>query len=264
MADLPVAAAPKAPIPERDQAPYRVTAIERRTPTIIELWLRPLVKSLEYEPGEYVLLEDRDHQVPPRSYSIANAPRPDGLISLLVTRVSGGQTSGWAHDRLRTGDEVTITGPYGTFVADPASTKPCLHLAAGSGLAPIRALVEAALEAAPWRSLILILSARTEADVLDRDRFARWQAVYAHFHFIRTLTRGPGVEPRGRVPHVLPEICPDLAGHEVFVAGAPGFVLACASTAEALGAARERVHTEPFFVEPQPWSGPPPAAPAQG
>jgi CDP-4-dehydro-6-deoxyglucose reductase len=239
---------PIEPIPERDELPYRVTGIERRTPTIVELWLRPLGKPLEYLPGEYALLEDRDRQVPPRSYSIANAPRLDGLISLLITQVAGGQTSGWVHNHIRTDDEVIITGPYGTFVADPASTAPGLYLAAGSGLAPIRALVEAALETTPQRSLILVFSARTEADVLDRDRFLGWQAAYPHFRFIRTLTRSAAVDPRGRVPYVLADICPDLVGREIFVAGGPGFVLACASAAEALGAARERVHIEPFFA----------------
>lgn len=248
MLELPHAAVPTAPIPERDESPFRVTGVERRTPTIVELWLRPLVKPLEYLPGEYVLLEDRDREVPPRSYSIANSPRPDGLFSLLVTEVAGGQTSGWVHHRLRRGDEVTISGPYGTFVAEPSSMAPCLYLAAGSGLAPIRALVEAALKTNRRRPLILVFSARTEADVLDHERFLGWQASYPDFRFIRTLTRGTGPDPHGRVPDVLPDLCPDLADHEVFMAGAPEFIRACASAAEALGAARERVHTEPFFA----------------
>ena len=73
------------------EAPYRVVSVERRTTTILELWLQPLAGVLEYLPGEYVLLEDRAAAVPPRSYSIANAPRPDGLISLLITRVPHGR-----------------------------------------------------------------------------------------------------------------------------------------------------------------------------
>jgi len=259
-----LAAVPDPPIPWRDEASYRVTGIKRRAPTIVELWLCPLAGPLEYLPGEYVLLEDADGTVPPRSYSIANAPRPDGSISLLVTRVSEGQTSGWVHDRLRAGDEVTITGPYGTFVADPVSTAPCLHLAAGSGLAPIRALIEVALDAIPRRSLMLVFSTRTEADVLNRDRFLRWQAIYPHFRYVRTLTRDPGADPRGRIPDVLPELCGGLAEHEVFVAGAPGFVRACAFAAEALGASPARVHTEPFFVEPPAWTGSPPVPLAEG
>jgi CDP-4-dehydro-6-deoxyglucose reductase, E3 len=232
-----------------DEAPYHVSAIERRTPAIVEVLLHPLAKSLDYVPGEFVLLEDRARRVPPRSYSIANAPRPNGSISLLITRVRGGETSAWVHDRLSDGDEVTITGPYGTFVADPASTAPWLHLAAGSGLAPIRSLIEAALESTPWRSQTLVCSARTEADEVDGDGLRRWQASNPSFHYVRTLTRGPGAGPRGRVPEVLPDLCADLGDHEVFIAGAPGFVRACAFAAEALGAAPERLHTEPFFVE---------------
>lgn len=63
-----------------------------------------------------------------------------------------------------------MTGPFGSFVADPAATRPCVYLSAGSGFAPMRALVEAELEAPLGRSLTLLVSARTEGDVIDRDR----------------------------------------------------------------------------------------------
>lgn len=92
------------------EEPYEVIGIECRTPTIVELWLRPLGSALAFLAGEYVLLEDDDHEVPPRSYSLANAPRPDGVISLLVTRVPCGETSSWVHERLCAGQTVRISG----------------------------------------------------------------------------------------------------------------------------------------------------------
>ena len=196
---------------------------------------------LEYLPGEYVLLEDRERTVPPRSFSIANAPRPDGLISLLATRVADGENSAWIHERLRVGQEVSVSGPYGTFVEDPAATDPALFLAAGSGLAPIRALLEAARRAAPARSLTLIFSARSEADVIDRELFEQWQSQHPSFRFIRTLTRGAGPPPYGRIPALLPTL-QNSRDHDVFIAGAPAFVLACAAAADALGARREGAH----------------------
>ncbi|MGH2884671.1 MAG: FAD-binding oxidoreductase [Solirubrobacteraceae bacterium] len=242
------------PAPTSFEEPYEVTGIERRTPTIVKLELRPQGEILEYLPGEYVLLEDDLHEVPPRSYSVANAARPGGTISLLVTRVADGATSRWVHERLRVGDTVRLSGPYGTFVDHPGSTAPALYLAAGSGLAPIRALLEAELRSGARSPLMLIFSARTEADVIDRARFERWQAERHRFWFIRTLTRGPGPPPRGRIPALLPALHADLSDHDVFIAGAPGFVMACAAAADALGARRERIHTEVFFVEPQPWT----------
>lgn len=244
--------------PLRFEEPYAVVGLERLTPTIVGLWLAPCGERLEYLPGEYVLLEDRDHVIPPRSYSVANAPRPDGRISLLVTRVAEGETSRWVHERLRVGDTVSISGPYGTFVDDPTSAAAALFLAAGSGVAPIRALIEAALQSGAHPSLTLIFSARTEADVIDGERFQGWADTHPRFRFIRTLTRGPGHPPRGRIPVLLPTLFADLADHDVFIAGAPAFVLACATAADGLGARREHVYTEAFFVEPQPWTGPAP------
>lgn len=242
-----------------EEALYSVSEIRRVTPTIVEAWLKPANVPLGYLPGQYVLLEDHNRQVQQRSYSIANAPRAEGSISLLITRVPGGQASGWVHERLRPGMEVLVTGPYGTFVADPSSDRPCLCLAGGSGLAPIRALLEAMLGGpSPQRPLMLIFSARTEDDVIDRERFTHWQAERPSFRFLRTLTRGPGADPRGRIPDILADICPALAGHELFIAGAPGLVSGCEVAAEALGAAREHIHSEPFFAEPEPWVDPPP------
>jgi CDP-4-dehydro-6-deoxyglucose reductase, E3 len=116
--------APPAAQPLSFADPYEVVVIERRTATIVEVWLRSAGDDPEYLPGEYVLLEETDHDVPPRSCSMANAPRPDGLIWLLVARVPGGRTSTWVHPCLRVGDEVKISGPYGTFVDDPASAAP--------------------------------------------------------------------------------------------------------------------------------------------
>lgn len=231
--------------------------LERRTPTIVELELGPLNDALQYLPGEYVLLQDEVCELPPRSYSVANAPRPDAAISLLVTQVAEGEVSCWVHERLRIGDQVRITGPYGSFVDDRARRGPALFLAAGSGLAPIRSLLEAELASGAKRSSTLIFSARTEADVIDRERFASWHAQHPQFRFMRTLTRAPGPPPHGRVPALLPTLYAELTDHAVFIAGAPGFVTACATAAELLGAQREHVHTEVFFVEPQPWTGEP-------
>jgi CDP-4-dehydro-6-deoxyglucose reductase, E3 len=238
--------------PTAEDAPYLVVGAERRTTTIRELWLRPLAGVLQYRPGEYVLVEDGDRAIAPRSYSIANAPRPDGLISLLVTRVRDGQTSTWLHERLRVGDDVVVSGPYGTFTDDPVAAAPALFLAAGSGLAPIRSLLEAALSACVRTSLTLIISARSETDVIDCGRFTRWHASHPRFEFQRTLTRADGPGPHGRIPDVLPSLCGGLGDHDTFVAGAPGFVRACAIAVEALGGRPGRIHTEEFFVEPGP------------
>lgn len=235
---------------------YRVVSTAAVTPVIRELWFEPVAAPLEYRPGQYALLSDTTYAVPQRSYSIANAPRVDGKVSMLVTLVRGGPTSTWAHG-LAAGDGVTLEGPFGTLMTTPTATAPLLLLGAGSGLAPMRALAEAALDGsgrfcAPGREVTLHFSGRTEADVIDRARFADWADRYPQFRYEVTLTRPGGVRAP-RVPELLRRSGANLTGTEVFVAGPPGFVSGCQAAALALGAATVDIHTEEFFADPAPW-----------
>jgi CDP-4-dehydro-6-deoxyglucose reductase, E3 len=233
-------------------SPFVVAAVETATPSIRRLWLRPLADALAFRPGQYVQLGDAGAKLAPRSYSIANAPRPDGLLSLLVARVAGGATSAWISDTLAAGDEVTVTGPFGTFVDDSLSTAPALYLAAGAGFAPVRALLEAALSDGRRRSLTLVISARTADDVIDAGLLATWQRQDPRFRFVRTLIRGRRTS-LGRVPDILSSLGVPLSGQDVFIAGAPGFVHACTNALRALGVRSTVLHTEAFYLEPKPW-----------
>ncbi len=243
-----------------DDYTYRVDSSRVVTPVIRELYLTPDTSTLPYQPGQYVLLSDRDYVVPQRSYSVANAPRPDGGITLLVTRIPDGPTSCWVHDQLRPGESVTLSGPYGTFTPDPDRTGPVLLLAAGSGLAPARALAEALLDTPHPRPVTLFFSARTAADAIDHARWQDWAATRDGFQYLYTLTRKPDAPVHAHIPDLLSTAIGDLTGWEVFAAGPPGFVTGCAKAARALGAEPSAVHTEEFFTEPQPWTGSPPIA----
>lgn len=236
-----------------EDAEFTVVAKRRRTPVITELRLRPAGPSLRYLPGQYVLLGDPDARLVVRSYSIANAPRRDGLISVLVTRVPGGQLSGWVHDVLQPGGQVLVSGPYGSFTAVPGEHDPVLLLAGGSGLAPVRALAGEAIRYRAHAPVVLFFSARTQQDLIDDQLFRSWQHRHPRFRYLRTLTRAAGPPPAGRIPAILGEWFPDLSGWRVYVSGPPGFVTACAAAARTCGAEPGRIHTEEFFTEPQPW-----------
>ena len=141
------------------------------------------------------------------------------------------------HDVLRPGDRVLLSGPYGSFTAAPVEPGPVLYLAGGSGLAPVRALAEATLRHRTGTSVVLFFSARTQRDLIDDERFRSWQRRHpGRFRYLRTLTRADGPPPAGRIPAILGDWFPDLSGWRVYIAGAPGFVTACAAAARARGA----------------------------
>ena len=239
--------------PPREDALFVVTDKRPVADRVVELRLRPVGQPIRYWPGQYVTLGNPRADIPPRAYSISNAPRPDGELVLQVARADGGVTSNWVHDQLAIGESVKLSGAYGTFIGDPGVDTPVLCLAAGTGLAPILALTEAALRRGFRKPVTLLFSARGDADVYGRGMLAWWRTKHRSFDYKITLTR----ENRdgclaGRIDAVLPGLFPDLSKHTVFAAGSPAFVDSCVATVTALGAVRERIHTEGFFAQQQP------------
>ncbi len=239
--------------PPRENMLFVVTDKRRLTPRVMELRLRPLGKPMRYWPGQYVMLGNPDAGIPPRAYSVSNAPRPDGELVLQVALMEGGATSAWVHDTLMPGEGIKLSGPYGTFIGDPAVDSPILCLAAGTGLAPILALTEAAMRRGFRQPVMLLVSARTHEDVYGLGLLAWWRARHRKFDYRVTLTR----EERdgclaGRVGDVLPAVAADLSRHTVFAAGSPGFVTASVEAALRLGAKPEAVYTEGFHAQQRP------------
>lgn len=225
--------------------------IDRRevTERTLEVRLRPVGQAIRYWPGQYVTIGDERAGVPRRAYSIANAPRPDGEITLQVARADDGVTSAWVHDVLKVGDTLKVNGAYGAFIGDPSAETPVLCLAAGTGLAPIMDLAEAALRRGYRKRVDLIFSARTAADVYGLGMMAWWRTKHRNFDYKITLTR----EQRegylqGRIDAILPGLYSDLSRHSIFIAGSPEFVDACVVAARALGAHDELIHKEGFFA----------------
>jgi CDP-4-dehydro-6-deoxyglucose reductase len=233
--------------PPREGMLYLVVDKIQRTPRIVELHLMPLGTPMRFWPGQYVAIKAPNRPDQPRHYSLAQAPRPDGMLVLQITRVEGGVTSTWLHENVSIGATLPISGPYGAFIGDPKAETPVLCLAAGSGQAPILALADAALRRGYSAPVTLIFSARTADDVYAQGRLAYWTHMHRNFKSLLTLTREQrGGMLHGRIPEILPDLFPDLSAHSVFIAGSPAFSEACLSTVKRLGAKDELLHMEKF------------------
>lgn len=237
--------------PPRDRILCVVTDLVDRTPRIREVRLRPVGDPIRYWPGQYLMVGDERKGAPPRPYSIANAPRNDGEVTLLISQVPDGKTSSWIHEQLEIGERVTVAGPFGTFIGDPGTDTPVLCLAAGSGLAPILALTDAALRRGFARPVTIVYSARNSDDVFDQGLIAWWTAKHRRFTFIPTYTGSapPDATYTGRIPTMLSKLKSDLSDHSVYVAGSPEFVDDCVKAADALGAQHHQIFVERYHPQ---------------
>lgn len=236
--------------PPAEHVPFVLVDRVPRTDRITEFVLRPVEVPLRFWPGQYVRLGDPAAGIPLRSYSMSAAPRPDGELRLHVTRFEGGRTSGWLHAQ-DVGTTLRVSGAYGSFIGDPSAETPVLCLAAGSGLAPILALTDAALRRGYGPPVTLVFSARTRADLFDQGLLAYWALRHPNFRFLVTLTREhvPGLH-HGRIPAILGELVgPSLEAHSVYVAGDPEFVRDCVAAARDLGTLQDQIFTEGFHAQ---------------
>lgn len=134
--------------------PVRVERLERRRADLLILSLRlPPDEAFDFLPGQYLDL------IAPgglrRSYSIANADTTSG-IELQIRRVDGGAMSEHLFERLHEGDLLHIQGPRGSFHLRDVAARPLLLLATGTGIAPIKAMLEGLDPVrAPSRTLLL-------------------------------------------------------------------------------------------------------------
>ena len=103
----------------------------------------------------------------PRSYSYANAPQNENSneFTFFIRKVPGGKFTEWLFDPNRDKNEnVEINGPFGSFYLREKQT-PIVCIAGGSGLAPIKSLLEDGVIKQVARDVVFLFGARTQSDL---------------------------------------------------------------------------------------------------
>ena len=118
----------------------RIVSIERLSPDIVRVVLKtPPASPMRFLAGQYV---DVIAEGVRRSYSLANAPRGDSLLELIIKRYAGGVLSEYWFERAKVNDLLRIEGPFGTFFLREEGPTNIVFLATGTGIAPVKALLE--------------------------------------------------------------------------------------------------------------------------
>jgi NAD(P)H-flavin reductase/hemoglobin-like flavoprotein len=144
-----------------------VVTHQRRTIDTAVMWLRPATE-FPYEAGQSISVETDVRPKLWRYYSPANAPRPDGLMEIHVRAYDGGPVSTALVRRVGPGDVLHLGPPIGHIHYDAESDRDLLLVAGGTGLAPLKALVDQVARYGPPRRVDLFVGSRTEDRIYDR------------------------------------------------------------------------------------------------
>lgn len=187
---------------------------------------------------------------PPRDYSMANLS-DDPILEFHIRRVADGQVSNFVGDTLKTGDEVRVEGPYGSSWLRAAHRGPILTLAGGSGLAPVKSIVEQALAAEMPQDIHLYFGVRDERDLYLEDHFGRLAQTHANLHFTPVLSE-PAAETSRRTGMLHDAVAQDFAtldGAKAYLAGPPPMVEAATKILTERGLRTEDIHADAFYTE---------------
>ena len=185
-----------------------------------------------------------------RSYSIASAPEST-MLELTVERINDGEVSPYLTEDLRAGDQFELRGPIGgPFTWRVQDGGPLLLIAGGSGLVPLMAMLRHRAANGSDVDTRLLVSARSQADLLYRDELARLaqaDGLEANYTLTRSRPEGwTGFDRRVDAP-ILTRVGPSPATAPlVFVCGPTPFVERVADRLVELGHRPQAIRTERF------------------
>ncbi|MFD7610077.1 globin domain-containing protein [Streptomyces sp. NPDC059828] len=151
-----------------------VVSHDLRTPDIAVITVRP-DQPYSFLAGQYTSLETPWWPRVWRHYSFAGAPRTDGLLSFHVKAVPAGWVSNALVHHARPGDVLRLGAPAGSMTVDHSSDSGLLCLGGGTGIAPIKALVEDVAKHGERRPVEVFYGARSDHDLYDIDTMLRLQ-----------------------------------------------------------------------------------------
>jgi CDP-4-dehydro-6-deoxyglucose reductase, E3 len=207
--------------------PCRVMQIDRPAPDVALLRLQlPANQAFRYRAGQHVEFILRDGSR--RTYSIANAQENRGTppaVELHIRHLPGGKFTDHVFGAMKEKEILRMEGPYGSFFLREDSTRPIVLVASGTGLSPIKAIIESMRVRSIERPAVLYWGCRSRADLYLHDWVERTAAEWPLLRYVPVLSQAkPGDDWRGRiglVHHAVMQDLPDLSGHQVYACGVP-------------------------------------------
>lgn len=210
---------------ERHAPPWwqaEIVSHEPRTEDIAVVTVRP-DQPYPFLAGQYTSLETPWWPRVWRHYSFASAPRSDGLLSFHVKAVPAGWVSNALVHRARQGDVIRLGPPSGSMVVDHTTDNGLLCVGGGTGIAPIKALVEDVAEHGRKRAVEVFYGARRDHDLYDLDTMLRMQQEHSWLSVRPVVADTPSGSLSGPLPDIVRRYGP-WETYDAYLSGPAGMI----------------------------------------
>jgi CDP-4-dehydro-6-deoxyglucose reductase, E3 len=203
--------------------PCKIDSITYLTPDIARVILRlPPTGNFRFLPGQYINVVGKNSIR--RSYSIANYHAHHGKIELHIRKVQQGVMSQYWFVDARENDLLRFEGPFGTFCFREKPEKNIIFLATGTGIAPIKSMLECIDDSSSsltGREIHIYWGGRTPTDIYWRPECRQLAPA---FKPVLSQAASDWDGRRGYVQHALVADNLDLADAVVYACGSPEMI----------------------------------------
>ena len=226
-----------------------VSGYRKLTHDIVEIKIK-LSEKIRYSAGQYADLAVSGVKGS-RSYSFASAPgagggNPEVLFHLRL--VPGGEMTTWFHEKDRTGEKIKLRGPRGTFGWREHKSN-LLCIAGGSGMAPLKGMLEDAAQKKLAKRIVYLFGARTEKDLYALEEMAKLTQ-QLKFEFVPVLSHEDAGSAwkgaRGLVTEFIDKQSLDFADTAAFLCGPPPMIDAAIARLNELGIGNQDIFFDKF------------------
>ncbi len=206
---------------------------------------------LPFKAGQFVSLRFPAEKPPfHRPYSVACRPHPPGdrHFQFCIKKIPSGPASTYLCE-LSEGAELEIKGPSGHFLADQQDVPFYYFITTGTGIAPLKAMIEDLLEVQGVKTpMFLVFGFRGEVDQFYTDWCREMKARFANFDYAITLSQ-PTPEwlgLRGRVTDYIIHHLQDPAEKHYYLCGVGEMIQDVRQHLESRGVSKDKIHYERF------------------
>lgn len=232
-------------IPDVKTLPARISSLEKLAPDVLSVKLRfPPNTPFVYLAGQYFDV------IGPgglrRSYSVANAQSPDNQLQLHIRAVQGGAMSDYWFNQAKINDLLRVNGPLGSFFMRPLAGLHLVFLATGTGIAPVKTMLEQ-LTTAPATdqplSITVYWGGREPQDLYANP--SEWHPI---FRYVPVLSRAPDnwTGTRGYVQKALLAEASDFSNTVVYACGSDAMVQSAKTELIQAGLPEKRFYSDAF------------------
>ncbi|MBL8925907.1 MAG: flavohemoprotein [Pseudonocardia sp.] len=206
---------------------------------------------IPYRAGQYVSVETPQRPRLWRYLSPANAPRDDGRLEFHVRAVPGGWVSRSIVAHSRVGDTWRIGPPMGRLHIARNDSRNVLLVAGGTGLTPIRAMLDDLTYGEGQPRVQVFIGGRTWDDIYDFAHLRRLSYANPWLDVIPVVERddtGDGGAEIGTLSDVVTRYG-SWADHDVTVCGSPAMIRSTVAQMLVAGTPLDRISYDPFTLD---------------